>query len=145
MGITDFSKELDRLSTEKTNKILKDLPYYVKDYFSSRRINTSARTRLSYAYDIRKFFLWLKNNNPELKNVNIKDIPLDSLNNLNTRDIEEYIDFITTDKESCNTASGVARKLASLGSFFNYLLKHEMVIKNPCSILYHLPLKEPRI
>jgi site-specific recombinase XerD len=36
-------------------------------------------------------------------------------------------------KENTNSEAGVARKLASLGSMFNYFIKHEMVDKNPCA------------
>ena len=53
---------------KKTEKILYSLPSFIRDYFVSRRSNTSTKTRLAYAYDLRGFFSWLKETTPEFLN-----------------------------------------------------------------------------
>lgn len=128
----NYQKEVDKKNTEKINEILSALPSFAKDYFSSRRANTTTRTRLAYAYDIRKFFIWLENNNPEIEKLGVKNIGYDELNNINTQDIEDFVTFLMSSSDDCNDSAGVARKLASLGSFFQYFVKHEVLIKNPC-------------
>ena len=42
--------------TLRLREILKTLPAFTKDYFRAVEPTTSARTRISYAYDIRVFF-----------------------------------------------------------------------------------------
>ena len=45
--------------TLRLREILKTLPAFAKDYFRAVEPTTSARTRISYAYDIRVFFHFL--------------------------------------------------------------------------------------
>ena len=45
--------------TLRLREILKTLPPFAKDYFRAVEPQTSARTRISYAYDIRVFFHFL--------------------------------------------------------------------------------------
>ena len=53
--------------TERLRILLKDMPPYVKDYFRSVEGKTrSAKTRISYAYDLQVFFNYLLNRNPSL-------------------------------------------------------------------------------
>lgn len=51
-------------NTLRLREILKTLPPFAKDYFRAVEPTTSARTRISYAYDIRVFFHFLMENNP---------------------------------------------------------------------------------
>ena len=46
-------------NTLRLREILKTLPPFAKDYFRAVEPTTSARTRISYAYDIRVFFHFL--------------------------------------------------------------------------------------
>ena len=45
--------------TQKLREVLKTLPPFTRDYFRAMEPTTSARTRISYAYDIRVFFHFL--------------------------------------------------------------------------------------
>lgn len=128
----NYQDERNQKNMLKMKEVISTLPYYVSDYFTARRTNTTTRTRLSYSYDIRKFFLWLANVLPELKDCSTKDIPLTSINQLNARDIEEYIDFLQTDTENLNHKAGVSRKLSALSAFFDYLYKNDLIDNNPC-------------
>ena len=58
-------------NTLRLREILKTLPPFAKDYFRAVEPTTSARTRISYAYDIRVFFHFLMENNPVYKNYTI--------------------------------------------------------------------------
>ena len=46
-------------NTLRLREILKSLPPFAKDYFRAIEPKTSAKTRISYAYDIRVFFHFL--------------------------------------------------------------------------------------
>ena len=54
-------------NTLRLREILKTLPAFVKDYFRAVESTTSAKTRISYAYDIRVFFHFLMECNPVYK------------------------------------------------------------------------------
>ena len=80
--------------TERLRILLKDMPPYVKDYFRSVEGKTSAKTRISYAYDLQVFFNYLLNRNPSLSHKIINDITLEDLNQLTSNDIEEYMEYL---------------------------------------------------
>lgn len=130
--MNNFTDEQNKNNLEKTKKILSELPGYVSDYFAARRSNTTTKTALSYAYDLRKFFIWLKANISELSEMKLREIPLENLSQLTARDIEEYIYYLQTASENINHAAGIDRKLSALSSFFKYLYKNDMIPNNPC-------------
>ena len=51
-------------NTLRLREVLQTLPSFAKDYFRAVEPTTSAKTRISYAYDIRVFFHFLIENNP---------------------------------------------------------------------------------
>ena len=72
-------------TNRKTSKIQneseafwKELPPFCTDFFRGIEPRTSARTRLAYAYDLKTFFDFLKQANPELKSKKLRDLPLSS-------------------------------------------------------------------
>lgn len=130
--MNNFTDEQNKNNLQKTKRIISELPGYVSDYFTARRSNTTTKTALSYAYDLRKFFVWLQANISELSHMELRSIPLENLSMLTARDIEEYIYFLQTDSENINHSAGIDRKLSVLSSFFRYLYKNDMVPNNPC-------------
>ena len=75
--------------TLRLREILKTLPAFAKDYFRAVEPTTSARTRISYAYDIRVFFHFLMEVNPHYKNYTIDQFTVQDLERLDPVDIEE--------------------------------------------------------
>ena len=47
-------------NTMRLREFLSELPPYVKEYFRAKETTTSDKTRLSYAYDLRVFFRFLR-------------------------------------------------------------------------------------
>lgn len=126
-------------NTEKLRKLLDDLPPFCRHFFRGIEPTTSSRTRIAYAYDLRVFFDFLKSVNPSLKNMDMKDIKVDILDQIKAIDIEEYLDYLTYYKsneiERLNKENGKKRKLVSLRSFYNYYYKKEMITTNPASLI----------
>ena len=126
----------------KMREVLDTLPPFCKQFFRGVSEYTSARTRLSYAYDIRVFFEYLHDNNKSLANMDIRDFPLALLEQLTREDIEEYMEYLgyyqKDGKEYTNDERGKKRKLASLRSFYNYYFQAELIEKNP-AVLVPLP------
>lgn len=147
MAQRTYNDEKDRVNMEKTKNVLAELPIYVSDYFTSRKSNTTTETRLSYAYDMRNYFRYLiseqkfPSSPADAKNITISD-----LTTLKARDIERYMEYLQTDSENMNHKSGVARKYATLSSFFNYLYRNDLIPENPCAkVLKVRPDKDTRI
>ena len=110
------------------------MPPYAKDYFRAVESTTSAKTRISYAYDLMVFFNYLLERNPTLSQKDIKDISLNDIDQLVSDDIEEYQEYLkyykTETTEQKNGDSSIARKMSSLRSFLDYYYKKELLIRN---------------
>ena len=130
-------------NTLRLREILKTLPPFAKDYFRAVEPTTSARTRISYAYDIRVFFHFLMENNPVYRDYTINQFTVHDLERLEPVDIEEYQEYLKVytgddNKQITNTEKGLARKMSALRSFYGYFFKRQTISKNP-TLLVDMP------
>lgn len=130
-------------NTLRLREILKTLPPFAKDYFRAVEPTTSARTRISYAYDIRVFFHFLMENNPVFEKCTIDQFTVQDLERLEPVDIEEYQEYLKVytggeNKQITNTEKGLARKMSALRSFYGYFFKRQIISKNP-TLLVDMP------
>lgn len=136
-----YHEQTSRENTLKLRSVLQTLPDFTKDFFRAIEPNTSAKTRISYVYDIRLFFQFLQINNPVFaKKDSIKDIRLEDLEQLQPVDIEEYLEYLKYYKDAdgvihTNKERGIHRKLAALRSFYAYYYKREYIHNNPTLIV----------
>ncbi len=135
----NYHEEQNKLNTVKMRNVLSELPPFCKQFFRGIENNTSSRTRLAYAYDLRVFFEYMKKNNPSCSKMEIKDFPLSILDSITREDIEEYMEYISyyqkDSREITNQERGKSRKLASLRSFYNYFYQIELIEKNPAVLI----------
>lgn len=125
-------KDTDNIKcNEKIQELLLELPYYVTEYTYELRGDVTPRTAMAYIYDLRRFFQWLCTVMPSSANKQPKDILVDDLALLKINDINEYKFFLTTDSKNPNKEKGVARKMASLNSFLDFLYRTDRIINNP--------------
>ncbi len=127
----------------RLREVLKTLPPFAKDYFRAIEPTTSARTRISYAYDIRIFFQFLLSENPSLRNKTVNDLTVDILDQMQAVDIEEYQEYLKVysnddDKLLTNGERGLKRKMSALRSFYAYYYKRELIKTNP-TLLVDMP------
>lgn len=132
-----YQEQTNMENTKKLRAVLAELPPFSKDYFRAIEPTTSAKTRISYAYDLRVFFNFLIENNPLYKDYQVKDFTLDDLDQLQPVDIEEYQEYLKLyenhNKTYVNTEKGLARKMSSLRSFYNYFFKRQAIEHNPAA------------
>ena len=149
-----YHQQTDVKNTLKLREVLSTLPPFVKDFFRAIDPKTSARTRISYAYDIRIFFQFLKTSNPVYKDYDLKDFTIEDLDRVNARDIEEYMEYLKVYVPDAQNASeghtapqtrpltngerGLKRKMSSLRSFYAYYFRQEMIKTNP-TVLVDMP------
>lgn len=129
-------------NTLRLREVLKTLPPFAKDYFRAIEPTTSAKTRISYAYDIRVFFHFLMENNPVYRNYSMDQFTTADLERIEPVDIEEYQEYLKVykndEKQLTNEEKGLARKMSALRSFYGYFFKRQVIQKNP-TLLVDMP------
>lgn len=146
---TNYHDELNKKNILHLRELLGTLPPFCAQFFRGIQEYTSSRTRIAYAYDIRVFFEYLHESNPVFKKMQIREYPLEILDQITRLDIEEYLEhcsyYIKDGKEYMNDERGKSRKLASLRSFYNYFFRNEMIEKNPAALVKMPKLHEKEI
>ena len=124
--MNDYIVERNNKCTKSISKILEKLPDYCFNYFLGIENYTSPLTRLNYARDLEIFFDYLAK---VIFHKDIKSISFEDLNNLKSRDIEQYMSYLSyyeyNKKDYHNGEKGKARKIASVKSFFKYNFKQD--------------------
>lgn len=150
MAVLSYQEQEDIENTKRIRGILKELPPFCTDFFRGIEPRTSARTRLAYAYDLKTFFDFLKQANPELKTKELRDFPLSILDEIKLMDLEEYMEYLkcySTEKREdlMNTERGIMRKVSTVKSFYNYFYRTERIQNNPASLLQLPKIHEKEI
>lgn len=150
MAALSYHEQEDNENTKRIRGILKELPPFCTDFFRGIEPRTSARTRLAYAYDLKTFFDFLKQANPELKSKKLRDLPLSLLDEIKLMDLEEYMEYLkcySTEKREdlMNTERGIMRKVSTVKSFYNYFYRTERIQNNPASLLQLPKIHEKEI
>ena len=139
---TTYREHTDMENTLKLRQVLATLPPFCKDYFRAIDTTTTAKTRISYAYDIRIFFQFLLDENPAFKDHLMTDFTVDVLDQIKAVDLEEYQEYLklyqSGDKTETNGERGLKRKISALRSFYAYYYKREMIHTNP-TVLIDVP------
>lgn len=142
---TNSNKYNDLVEKEiraKIKEIELELPKFCKEYFIAIDNTTLPRTRLGYAYDIRLFFNFLENSNPELSKLGMRNFKLDILDNITAMDIEEYMVYLKSYEkdgiEYSNKENGIKRKMSSIRSLYAYFFKKELISSNP-TLMVNMP------
>lgn len=111
-------------------RLLLDLPYFCSDFFLGTGNNTSALTRLNYAYDLRIFFNYVS----EVKKIPVQDMQISLLDELTSRDIERFLNYLSHYKIngkhlSCDER-GKARKLSTIRAMYRYFFSRDDIKAN---------------
>ncbi len=134
-----YYEEQDQQNTLKMREILSELPRFCRQFFRGIASNTSARTRLAYAYDLRVFFEYLHSENPACRQTEISQYPLSLLDQLQKEDIEEYLEYLTYYEKDgrviTNDERGKARKLSALKSLYRYFYCSELIEKDVAALV----------
>lgn len=147
--MSSYQDHQQKYITLKIRSLLKELPPYLMDFFRGLEHTTSANTRLAYAYDLRIYFHYLKEELPSFKEVaSIREITLAQLEQVKAYEIEGYLEYLSyyeleqdSNKENAkinyhqNGQNGKARKLAALKTMYYYFFKQERITLNPSALV----------
>lgn len=151
MKAPTYYDDLNARQTIKLRELIKTLPPFAKDFFRAIDSTTQVRTRIAYAYDIRVFFHFLMEENPVYRNYSIQDFEVSDLDNIESVDLEEYMEYLKVyesderHKHMQNTEQGVFRKMSALRSFYGYYYKRQMIGKNPTLLVDMPKIREKEI
>lgn len=145
----NYHEQENKKNILRMREVLSTLPPFCKQFFRGIEHQTSSRTRLAYAYDIRLFFEFLHETNGVYKKKDIVDFPISILDAVGREDIEEYLEYLSLyvrdGKEITNDERGKARKLAALRSFYHYYYRNELIVSNPALLVPMPKLHEKEI
>lgn len=123
----EYLQERDNLTIEKSRKLLADLPPYVKMFYDSKKGAKKELTRYAYVLDIKNFLEYLS----PIHHEDVQTFPFEKLGMLSVQDIDEYRNILFKDYKPAS----VKRKLASISSFYKYLVLAGFVKNNPAAII----------
>lgn len=144
---TNYHEQQNIKDSIRLRDLMYSLPSFTLEFFRGIEQTTSSKTRIAYAYDLRVFFEYLKQNHKEFKNVSTASLKINCLDKILPDDIEMYLEYLNyyikdDDMDSpvyhTNSERGKARKLASLRTFYNYFYKKQKISTNP-ALLVELP------
>lgn len=124
---------------KKLRELMDELPRFCREFFIGIAPSTSSLTRIAYAYDLRVFFHFLQEQNPQLAKKEITEFPISVLEQITALDIEEFLQYLRYYKhdgmEHTNDERGQMRKLSTLRSFYNYYFRKELISVNPAALV----------
>ncbi|MGN0267609.1 MAG: tyrosine-type recombinase/integrase [Lachnospiraceae bacterium] len=134
-----YHEQIDIENTIRLRELIAELPGFVRDFFRGIEQTTSSKTRIAYAYDLRIFFHYLKENRPDLEDISIADLTPAYLETLKPADLEEYMEYLKYyhkgDEDRLNQTRGIMRKISSLKAFYNYFYRREVIQYNPAALV----------
>lgn len=138
----NYHDELNKNNVLRLRELMDKLPSFCRQFFRGIEETTASRTRIAYAYDLGVFFDFMHQKNPVCQKMEIRDFPLEILDQISRQDIEEYMEYLSyyerDGAEYTNDERGKRRKLASLRTFYKYFYQNEM-IQNDTASLVPLP------
>ena len=145
-----YAKEEDAKNTLKLRELISDLPPYTREFFRGIETQTTSRTRIAYAYDLRVFFRYLHDNNTVFGKKPMSEITLKELESLTPMDIEEYLDEVRVyaDEDGTvvsNDLQSIKRKLAALRTFYKYFYMKELITYDPVALVPMPKIREKNI
>ena len=118
--------------------IQKELPSFMRSYFTYLKGNVLPMTRLAYLHDIKFFMNYLINETDLTQAKETSKITSDELNNIVSQDINLFIDYcrkyMVDDGDTVtvyeNSNKSLARKQSSISVLFKQLYRDGLVSKN---------------
>ena len=122
--------------------VYNDVPKLVQDFLEFMEVikNRSENTVREYHYDLRNTFKYLKCYKKHLDlelvdEIDITDLDIKFFKSIESKDIYSYLKYLSDEYKQKTRhelkATSRARKTASIRSFYNYLIKENLLDKNP--------------
>lgn len=144
----DYHTQAELERTRRLRELLHELPQCCSDYFIAIEQQTSALTRLSYAYDLKLFFQYLSDELPKFSGKSVTEFTIEDIQQVTKQDLERYARYLAlyiknetlndgeiSSREMTNHEYGIKRKYASLRAFYKYLFADGFIESNTASLV----------
>lgn len=126
----NYYAQRNRNCEDKIEELCLDMPYFCAEFFYGTSNNTSALTRLNYAYDLRIFFKYLS----EIKKIPVEEMQISILEDTTATDVERFLNYLThykmNGKELSCDEKGKKRKLSTVRALYRYFFNKSMIQSN---------------
>jgi len=150
MKTENYHDRVNNRNILKLREMLRELPTFVAGFFRGLGDQTSSRTRLGYAYDLKIFFGFLSEE--IFDGAPIPDIKTGDMANVQSEHLEEFMEYLTyyiprgeADAPVTNEAKGKSRKLAAVRGLFKHLYMKKAIPANPAELVAFPKLTEKSI
>ncbi len=123
---------------KETDRLKKMLPQHAHGFVEACLLKYEESTACNYTRDLYIFYQFLSEKNPLCRNMEIKDIPIDIIQNLDPEDINEFQNYIAEGHKPDKKGNikpakdrAVARKMAAVRNYFKYLKSREYLTSDP--------------
>ena len=139
-----YQDALKAKNTLKLRALLAELPAFLGEYFRSLTDDTSVRTRVGYAYDLKIFFQYLSEECADFSNTPVRMFTAADLAKVTSENIEGFMEYLTyyikpdETADGCvmqNEVRGKSRKLAAVRTMFRYYYKKKKIAANPAELV----------
>ena len=93
--MANYFKERERNTNMRLREIRDTLPEFCEEFFVGIEPQTTALTRLNYAYDLRIFFDYLTKRVRAFRDMAPEDITLSDLEKITVTHLENYLEYLT--------------------------------------------------
>ncbi|MBR4068240.1 MAG: tyrosine-type recombinase/integrase [Clostridia bacterium] len=140
-----YYEKLSSERTERTRRMLLELPTACTDFINAIAMTTSPLTRMAYTIDLVTFCEYACREIPEFADKMPREWTDEDLSKFSAKNLHGYADYLTLYLKSSeqpdeqrilrNHECGVMRKLSSLRSFFDFLFKAERIPGNIAALV----------
>lgn len=134
---------------QQLQNILKELPMFCEDFFIGIESRTTPLTRLGYAQDLKRFFIFLTTQTYAFSSKKPTELTLSDLNKVSESHIEKYLVYLNSyendNKIYVNTRKTKARKFSTIKTMFRFFYRKGKIDQNIGDKLDSPKLKDKEI
>ena len=133
-----YYNSLKQKRRQDTENIKALLPQHVHGFVDECLLRYQPSTAFNYVQDILFFYKYLKEKNPICRNLELRNIPFEVIENLRPQDINEFQNYVASGHKLDKTGNikpanerAIARKMAAVRNYFKYLVKYDYLNADP--------------
>lgn len=119
-----YFQQRDVKNEQQLRIILQELPVFCEDFFLGIEPRTTPLTRLGYAQDLKRFFIFLTTQTYAFSSKNPQELTLADLNRVTDTHIAKYLSYLSSyenkDKIYANSIKTKARKFSSVKTMLRF-------------------------
>ena len=145
---SEYYKEKKRTQVMRLRELLSECPEFVSGFIYDKELTSQTSTLIMYTYDIMTFLRFELQSSSHFKGRDMKDIKIEELAKLNSKDIVEYQHFLEynsdPDERHENDKKAISRKFSALRGLFKYHLEHGNIQNNPMALVKMPKIKKDK-